>query len=395
MNTYSTLIRAIVAYYAGTLIVVLGVILGYEHLAPERYQPSRPPSIPAAVTRQDANWYREIARDGYRYDPAGRSNVAFFPLFPLLGRGVSILLRCSEIVALLVVSQAALLATYWAFHRYLQVRSPNDGALADCSLVALVFWPTTFFFRLPYAESLFALLCTLFLHSIASKRSIWWTAALCALATATRPVGLGLAVPVAYVAARKVLAKELSPLSFALALLLSISGLLAFMTYQQFTLGDALAFARVQEHWQLQSLPIWRKAVALLTFEPLWAVYTGGPLESWQVNGIEPLLNLQLANPLYMGIAMLSVAWGSWKRVLTREEALAGASLILVPYVTKSIETGMASQGRYVSVVMPMYIVLGELLRRLGPEWSAYVVAPAAFLMGAYSALFAAGYILI
>ncbi|MFO0899259.1 MAG: hypothetical protein U0836_17690 [Pirellulales bacterium] len=382
MNISSTLIRAIVAYYAGTLVVVLGVILGYEHLAPERYRPTRPPSIPAAVARQDANWYSEIAKEGYRYDPAGRSNVAFFPLFPLLGCAAAVLLRSTEVVGLLVVSQVCLLATYVAFQRYLQARSPNDPSLVEYSLLALVFWPPTFFFRLPYSESLFALLCILFLHSLVAKKSLWWTAALCGLATATRPVGIGLVIPFAVVAARKVLAKELKPLSFALVLLVSISGLLTFMAYQQFALGDALAFARAQEHWQLQSVPAWRKLLALLTFEPLWVVYTGGPLESWQVQGVDPLLNLQLANPLYVFVAVVSVGWGSWNRWLTWEESLTAAALILVPYVTKSIETGMASQGRYVSVAMPMYLVPGELLRRLGPEWSVYVVAPAALLMG-------------
>jgi hypothetical protein len=184
-------------------------------------------------------------------------------------------------------------------------------------------------------------------------------------------------------------------LSFVLALLVSMSGLLVFMAYQQFAFGDALAFAKIQEHWQLQSVPAWRKLVALVTLEPLWAVYTGGPLRSWEVAGIDPLLNLQLANPFYVFVAAVSVAWGSWKRWLTWEESLTAAALILIPYVTKSIETGMASQGRYVSVVIPMYIVMGEVLRRLGPVWTVYAVAPAAFLMGAYAALFAAGYILI
>jgi hypothetical protein len=149
MNISSTLVRAIVAYYAGTLVVVLGVILGYEHLAPERYRATRPPSIPTAVARQDANWYSEIAGDGYRFDPAGRSNVAFFPLFPLLGRAAAFLFRSTEVVGLLVVSQGCLLATYVAFQRYVQARSPNDPSLVEYSLLALVFWPPTFFFRLP------------------------------------------------------------------------------------------------------------------------------------------------------------------------------------------------------------------------------------------------------
>jgi hypothetical protein len=55
----------------------------------------------------------------------------------------------------------------------------------------------------------------------------------------------------------------------------------------------------------------------------------------------------------------------------------------------------MASQGRFVAAAFPMYIVMGELLRRIPQPWSTLVVAPCAFLMGVYSALFAAGFVLI
>src|SRR5215813_14139134 len=38
----------------------------------------------AAWARWDAGWYLSIAERGYWYDPHGASNVAFFPLLPLL-----------------------------------------------------------------------------------------------------------------------------------------------------------------------------------------------------------------------------------------------------------------------------------------------------------------------
>src|SRR5689334_10637806 len=36
--------------------------------------------------RYDSGWYRGIAADGYAFIPGGRSNLAFFPLYPLLMR---------------------------------------------------------------------------------------------------------------------------------------------------------------------------------------------------------------------------------------------------------------------------------------------------------------------
>src|SRR5437868_7228260 len=44
------------------------------------------------LSRWDAGWYVEIARDGYRYEPGSPSNVAFFPLYPLLIRAIHALL---------------------------------------------------------------------------------------------------------------------------------------------------------------------------------------------------------------------------------------------------------------------------------------------------------------
>jgi len=48
------------------------------------------------LSRWDAGWYLEIARDGYRYEPGVPSNAAFFPLYPLLIRAVHALLLLPE-----------------------------------------------------------------------------------------------------------------------------------------------------------------------------------------------------------------------------------------------------------------------------------------------------------
>ncbi len=37
----------------------------------------------------DSGWYWTIARHGYRYNAGGQSSIAFFPLYPLLMRGLA------------------------------------------------------------------------------------------------------------------------------------------------------------------------------------------------------------------------------------------------------------------------------------------------------------------
>ena len=57
----------------------------------------------------DSNWYVEIARQGYAFDPHGASSVGFYPLYPLLIRA---LMRCGldPLLAGYAISHAALFA---------------------------------------------------------------------------------------------------------------------------------------------------------------------------------------------------------------------------------------------------------------------------------------------
>jgi len=50
----------------------------------------------------DSAWYLSIAQRGYWFDPSGPSSVAFFPLFPLLVRGMAVLTRNYVVAGLLV-----------------------------------------------------------------------------------------------------------------------------------------------------------------------------------------------------------------------------------------------------------------------------------------------------
>src|SRR5207253_3893895 len=105
--------------------------------------------------------------------------------------------------------------------------------------------------------------------------------------------------------------------------------------------------------------------------------------------------NLQFANSIYfLGSAGL-IGIGCWKRWLTAEEVLVSVPLLLVPYVTRSFEMCMASQGRFAAAVVPIYPVVGQILARLPVALAVTLLAGAAALMTAYAALFGAGYPLI
>jgi hypothetical protein len=224
-----------------------------------------------------------------------------------------------------------------------------------------------------YAESLFVFLCMLALYGIKRGWRPWVIALVCGAATATRPVGVALLLPLAWYLWTERLRNRHdfgAILKSGLLCALACGGLLAYMAYQQAAFGDALAFAKTQKHWTMGDAPSGNKLLALFTLEPIWSVYVPDSPGYWakKVPTIEPLFNLQAANPIYF-------------------EVLLSIGLIAIPYVTRSYEMCMASQGRFVAAVFPMYIVMGELLRRIPDPWSTLVVAPSAILQSRWEPL--------
>jgi hypothetical protein len=64
---------------------------GNKHAVVDHISPTSHPWV-NMLSRWDAGWYVEIARDGYRHEPGSPSNAAFFPLYPVPIRAIHALL---------------------------------------------------------------------------------------------------------------------------------------------------------------------------------------------------------------------------------------------------------------------------------------------------------------
>ena len=258
--------------------------------------------------------------------------------------------------------------------------------------------PTSFFFRMAYSESMFVLAEILFLFAMARRAPLLLVSLAIGVTTAIRPVGVCNLLPLAW----HVYTRSTSPVAalrrFLLLLPISCWGILAFMAFQYRQFDQPFAFFHTQADWRIRPRGYsGDKGWALLSWEPVWNVYVPGSPGYWRELGETgwPLFNLQFANPIYfIGTAGL-IGIGCWKRWLTVEEVLASVPLLLVPYVSRSFEMCMASQGRFAAAVVPVYPVLGQMLARLPVALAVTLLAGAAALMTAYGALFAAGYPLI
>jgi hypothetical protein len=353
--------------------------------------------------RYDGWHYFTIASEGYSYTAGEQSSLAFFPGFPLLGRIVSSLTGLDPACALLIVSNSAFVAFCCLMACYARLRAVRSATATDRAdlpglgllpVLLIAVSPCSLFFRLAYSESLFLLVAATALWGIERRWHVLRVAGVVGAATAIRPVGVAL-LPVALLYAFQAARSGRVSRRVAIASgLLAGWGLAAYMLYQQLAFGDALIFAKTQDLWRIRpGLGFFEKGVRLAALEPIWNVYLPGASASWRNFGsASPWLNLQFANPLYWVATAALIVLGIWQNWLTVYESLLAVGLVLIPYITKGYDNGMLSQGRFMAVVFPAFLVLARLLR--GAPLLARLLALAACgsLLLAYAALFAAGH---
>jgi hypothetical protein len=383
-------------YYLTSLIAVLGVALGHDYLRPAPHALTKAPDVLAAFANWDGYWYTQIVQGGYAYDPHKNSNVAFFPAFPLLARLLASATGLRPDLALLLVAHLCLAGTFIVLAAYVQRRFPDSPPqLAAYTLLAFGLLPPTFFFRMAYSESLFLLCCALTLYGMQRRWPALALAALAGLATATRPVGVCLLLPLAL----HLWQRSPGVRSFGVRLLVlapvACWGLLAYMAYQWQAFDEPLAFARTQAHWRVRPpVPPGEQVQSLLTLEPVRSVFDSDSACYWRRHERDAnvLFSLHLANPIWWLLALGALGLGAWKRWLNGAEVLLAAGLLLVPYATRGHEMCMGAMARFAAAALPLYLVLGRLLAALPVPAAAAVLSVSGFLMGAYAALFAAWY---
>jgi hypothetical protein len=229
----------------------------------------------ATWVRWDAWWYLSVVERGYWFDPHGKSNVAFFPVFPLAIKGLTAVIGNQVVAGLLLANVAAVAATaalwFW-------VRAEAGPVAAERSTLWLLVYPFSFFFHTIYAEGLFFLLVTL--AFLAARRGRWPLAGvLGGLAAATRPMGVLLFPAFAWELARAWRAGRPVRGVDIVGLALVPAGLGAYALYLGLAFGNPMAFWdahaagwSVRFHWDLAGY--WRETYWILTRGPRIQAYT-------------------------------------------------------------------------------------------------------------------------
>jgi len=194
--------------------------------------------------RWDAGWYKRIVDRGYYFE-GGQSNVAFFPLYPLVTKAVAKVVR-NPWAAGLLVSNASLLLALFFLNGIARMYFDQEGA--QRSLVYLLVFPTSFFFSAYYSEALF-LLTTATSFYFYLKARYFWCGLFGLLATMTRPTGVALFIAflLGYLWNKRARPSQMN--ARILWILLIPCGLLVFMAILWAQVGDPMAFVKGQEGW--------------------------------------------------------------------------------------------------------------------------------------------------
>jgi hypothetical protein len=285
----------------------------------------------APLGQWDAVWYGWIAQHGY--DPAiGHGNAAaFFPLYPLAWRVVSILPGPMTLWGSLLSSAlfAAALCLLFGI-----TRARYDERLARRTVLYLAIFPLTFVFALPYAESLFLLL-TLGAFALTWHGRWWAGSAVGALAVLARPVGIALVPALAW---RRYRAEGWRWRAY-LPLLLMPAAELAFFLYLGWRTGNFLANPDAQQRG-------WGRGVSILPWvvvHTLWHdVIEGGHLRFL----------------VHIGFTLLwcGLFYKAWRMRMPGEYLIFAALAVLLP------TSGglLVSMGRFGMVAFPLFWALAS-----------------------------------
>lgn len=223
-------------------------------------RPPRPVALRQGLFAWDAAFYRAIGTHGY--GSLSRSALRFFPLVPLLTRGLGAVFLGHEGVALLVIANGSALLFAALLHRLALVETGRADLARRAAWFGAVFPPFSVLV-LGYADATALALAVGFFLALRTRRyglavPLGFLAGLC------RPVGVLLVVPAVIEAAQGWRRARRRDQAVRLgAVVAPVVGLGAFLAYAGIEFGDPFAPLTVQNrsslrgHFELPVTSLW------------------------------------------------------------------------------------------------------------------------------------------
>lgn len=200
-------------------------------------------------TRFDSGWFYGIARNGYRYVEEGRSNFAYFPVYPLLMRHVGRLFgpgASNVYLGGIVVSWTSFVLAMVVL--YYLARLDLPARRAEHAVLLTAIFPFAFFFGVVYTESVFLLCVVSSFYAFRTRR--WLLGGLAgAVATATRVNGILMLPALVWIVWRAAPDDRRERLTAVAGLMLVASGVGAYSLYVYSLSGNPFEWAASIQRW--------------------------------------------------------------------------------------------------------------------------------------------------
>ncbi len=362
-------LKRVAPYYA-LWVITIGLVITWS-IANLTFTPSFPyyhdlsahyNRFFASFAHFDGIHYLRLIKNGY--DDTG--SQAFFPLYPLLIRSLTFNIFDPLYVAMFINALFTFIAISVAT---LHLKSKS----AIRYVLLFLSFPTSFFLLTNYTESVFILLVVLFFYFLTEKKYII-AAVIAGLASATRFVGIFLALSLAYE-----LYRDHKSLKYSCLLItVSLSGLISFVIYLLYRFGDPLMFIHVQTMFnngrsggEIVTLPqvLFRYGRILLTTSPSSFVYIRA-----------------LGEVVVFTFSMIALY--KFRHVMRVSSLLFCLFALLLPTISGTF----SSYPRYLLVAVPLFQVIAEEVpprlqkRTILVQYVILIVVVALFVQGIFIA---------
>jgi len=297
--------------------------------------------------RWDSGWYYGIASKGYEYVEGGRSNLAFFPVYPQLMGAVGRVLGGAQedfYFAGILITWLSFAMAMPLLYRLARHDLSHDSAVR-ATVYAAVF-PSAYFFGVVYSEALFFL--SLVGAALALRSRQWlWAAIAMAVMTATRVNGVMFLPALALIgwdAAGGLRRERIASLAASAA---GVLGIGAYSAYVYSLSGDPFEWYDSITRWGYQ--PGGHPLAGLM------AIAQQLLTRPYEYIVAEPMAPYDTLNALMATVALIAVPF-IWQR-LGRGYAAIVLMGLLLPLSSGQYE----GLGRYCSVLFPIPILLGSI----------------------------------
>lgn len=297
----------------------------------------------------DGEHFLSIASLGYQ-----QYQQAFFPLFPYL-ISLGLLAFGNNILAGaftgLLISTITFFSALIFLYKLLKLDYSSKFSLAV--ILVLLLYPASFYFNAVYTESLFLFLIVASFYFFRTKH-FFWAAIFGLLASTTRVFGVLLLISFLI----EIFINKY-PIRKTFWIALIPTGLLGYMTYLYYSVGDPLAF------YNLQLIVGEQHQRGVVLFPQVVFRYLKIILSNETLN---PLITTILFE-LIVGIGfMLLPIIGLFKKI-----RLSYLFFAFAAYLLPTIQGSFSSLPRYVLILFPSFIVLTMVIKAL-PVWLRYIL---------------------